>query len=108
MWLPAAGRPSESPTRAAHVASAVGGHITAAYWFTSLTSFANPAVTVARMFSDTFAGIAPSSAAMFLVMQLVRGALAYGLVRLLYPDAPAVAAEVAIGAEDRPTPRSRR
>ena len=83
MWLPAAGRPSESPTRAAHVASAVGGHITAVYWFTSLTSFANPAVTVARMFSDTFAGIAPSSAAMFLVMQLVRGALAYGLVRLL-------------------------
>jgi hypothetical protein len=45
---------------------------------------------------------------MFVVMQLVGGTLAYGLVRLLYPDAPAVAAEVAIGAEDRPTPRSRR
>ena len=43
------------------VAFAVGGYITAAYWFTSSTSFANPAVTVARMFSDTFAGIAPAS-----------------------------------------------
>jgi glycerol uptake facilitator-like aquaporin len=94
--------------RASHVAFAVGGYITAAYWFTSSTSFANPAVTVARMFSDTFAGIAPSSVAMFVVMQLVGGALAYGLVRLLYPDAPAVAAEVAAGAEDRPTTRSPR
>ena len=96
--------------RSAYVAFAVGGYITAAYWFTSSTSFANPAVTVARMFSDTFAGIAPASVAMFVVMQLVGGALAYGLVRLLYPDAPAVAAEVAAGAgaEDRPTTRSPR
>jgi arsenate reductase len=60
------------------------------------------------MFSDTFAGIAPSSVAMFIVMQLVGGALAYGLVRLLFPDAPALAAEVAAGAEDRPTTRSPR
>ena len=67
------------------VAYAVGGYITAAYWFTSSTSFANPAVTVARMFSDTFAGIAPSSVAMFVAMQLVGGAVAVGLVRLLYP-----------------------
>ena len=94
--------------RSAHVAFAVGGYITAAYWFTSSTSFANPAVTVSRMFSDTFAGIAPASVAMFVVMQLVGGALAYGLVRLLYPDAPAVAADVAAGAEDRPTTRSPR
>lgn len=67
------------------VAFAVGGYIAAAYWFTSSTSFANPAVTVARIFSDTFAGIAPSSAPLFVLMQLVGGALALGLVRLLYP-----------------------
>ena len=54
------------------VAFAVGGYITAAYWFTSSTSFANPAVTVARMFSDTFAGIAPSSVPGFVAMQLRR------------------------------------
>ena len=69
------------------IAFAVGGYITAAYWFTSSTSFANPAVTVARMFSDTFAGIAPSSVPMFVVMQLVGGALALGPVHLLYPTA---------------------
>jgi glycerol uptake facilitator-like aquaporin len=68
------------------VAFAVGGYIAAAYWFTSSTSFANPAVTVARMFSDTFAGIAPSSAPMFVLMQLVGGAVALGLVTLLYPQ----------------------
>ena len=67
------------------VAYAVAGYITAAYWFTSSTSFANPAVTVARMLSDTFAGIAPSSVPMFLAMQLVGAALALGLVRFLYP-----------------------
>ncbi len=67
------------------IAYAVGGYITAAYWFTSSTSFANPAVTVARMFSDTFAGIAPSSVAMFVLMQLVGGAIAVGAVKLLYP-----------------------
>ena len=67
------------------VAYAVGGYITAAYWFTSSTSFANPAVTAARTLSDTFAGIAPSSAPMFVVMQLAGGALALALIRLLYP-----------------------
>jgi len=66
------------------IAYAVGGYITAAYWFTSSTSFANPAVTVARMFSDTFAGIDPSSVAMFVGMQVVGGALALGLVRFLF------------------------
>jgi glycerol uptake facilitator-like aquaporin len=71
--------------RAETVAYAVAGYITAAYWFTSSTSFANPAVTIARMFSDTFAGIAPSSVPMFVSMQLVGGLLAVGLVRLLYP-----------------------
>lgn len=57
--------------RADRVAFAVGGYITAAYWFTSSTSFANPAVTVARMFSDTFAGIAPASVLPFIGMQLL-------------------------------------
>ncbi len=57
--------------RSDRVAYAVGGYITAAYWFTSSTSFANPAVTTVRMFSDTFAGIAPASVPIFVVMQLV-------------------------------------
>ena len=72
--------------RAAHVAYAVAGYILAAYWFTSSTSFANPAVTVARMFSDSFAGIAPASVAMFVLMQLLGGLLGYGAIRVLYPD----------------------
>ena len=56
-----------------------------AYFFTSSTSFANPAVTIARTLSDTFAGIAPSSAPMFIVMQLVGAAVAYALIRILFP-----------------------
>jgi arsenate reductase len=80
--------------RGAQVAYAVGGYITAAYWFTSSTSFANPAVTVARILSDTFAGIAPASVPMFVAMQLLGGGLAVGVVRLLYPQAAALAAEL--------------
>ncbi len=72
--------------RAAVVPFAVAAWIGGAYWFTSSTSFANPAVTIARMLSDTFAGIAPSSAPMFIAMQLLGMAIAFGLVRLLYPD----------------------
>jgi glycerol uptake facilitator-like aquaporin len=64
---------------------AVGAYITAAYWFTSSTSFANPAVTYARMFSDTFAGIQPSSVPMFLLAQAFGGAAGYGLGRAIYP-----------------------
>jgi glycerol uptake facilitator-like aquaporin len=64
-----------SKSRPAHVAYAVGLYITAAYWFTSSTSFANPAVTVARSLSDTFAGIQPASVLGFIVAQ-VAGALA--------------------------------
>jgi glycerol uptake facilitator-like aquaporin len=79
--------------RSDRVAFAVGGYILAAYWFTSSTSFANPAVTVARMFSNTFAGIAPTSVVLFVVAQLVGGALGYVLIRGLYPDTPAIAAE---------------
>jgi len=71
--------------RARAVPFAVGAWIAGAYWFTSSTSFANPAVTVARTLSDTFAGIAPSSAPMFIVMQLVGAVIAFGLVRLFYP-----------------------
>ena len=67
------------------VAYAVGGYITAAYWFTSSTSFANPAVTIARTLSDTFAGIAPASAPAFIAMQLVGGAVGLGVVGLLHP-----------------------
>jgi glycerol uptake facilitator-like aquaporin len=72
--------------RANVVAFAVGIWIGGAYWFTSSTSFANPAVTIARTLSDTFTGIEPSSAPMFILMQLVGAAIAYGLIRLLYPD----------------------
>ena len=77
--------------RANAVPFAVGAWIGAAYWFTSSTSFANPAVTIARTLSDTFAGIEPSSAPMFIVMQLVGAAIAYGLVRYLFraPTPPA-------------------
>lgn len=66
------------------VAFAVGGYIAAAYWFTSSTSFANPAVTVARTLSDTFAGIAPASVLPFLAMQLLGAGLGAGLVLLLH------------------------
>jgi arsenate reductase len=80
--------------RSDRVAFAVGGYITAAYWFTSSTSFANPAVTIARSVTDTFAGIAPSSAPGFILAQLLGGAAGYVLVRFLYP-ALATAAAVA-------------
>ena len=66
--------------------AAVGAYIGAAYFFTSSTSFANPAIDVGRMFSDTFAGIAPASVPPFVVAQLVGGVLAFGLIRVLYPD----------------------
>jgi len=74
--------------RADVVAFAVGLWIGGAYWFTSSTSFANPAVTIARTLSDSFAGIAPSSAPMFIAMQLIGAGLAYGLIRFLYPPDP--------------------
>jgi glycerol uptake facilitator-like aquaporin len=74
--------------RANVVAFAVGLWIGAAYWFTSSTSFANPAVTIARTLSDTFAGIAPSSAPMFVAMQIIGAAVAFVLVRYLYPSRP--------------------
>ncbi len=76
--------------RASVVPFAVGAWIAGAYWFTSSTSFANPAVTIARMLSDSFAGIAPSSVPMFILMQLIGTVIAFGLIRLFYPHtAPA-------------------
>ncbi len=73
---------------------AVGAYITAAYWFTSSTSFANPAVTIGRSLSNTFAGIKPSSAPMFIVMQIIGGLLAVAAARFWYPDLPADAVVV--------------
>jgi glycerol uptake facilitator-like aquaporin len=70
---------------------AVGGYITAAYWFTSSTSFANPAVTLARAASDTFAGIRPVDAPGYIVAQFLGGAAATLLFRWLVPALPAVA-----------------
>ncbi len=71
--------------RAHVVAVAVGVWIGGAYFFTSSTSFANPAVTIARTLSDSFAGIAPSSAPMFIVMQLIGAAIALALIGFLFP-----------------------
>jgi arsenate reductase len=72
--------------RADVVAVAVGVWIGGAYFFTSSTSFANPAVTIARTLSDSFAGIAPSSAPMFVLMQLIGAAIAFVLIRFLFPS----------------------
>ena len=71
--------------RGDRVAYAVGAYITAAYWFTSSTSFANPAVTIARTLSDTFAGIAPASVPVFVLMQLIGGVISLAAVRVLFP-----------------------
>ena len=78
--------------RANAVPYAVGLWIAGAYWFTSSTSFANPAVTIARTLSDTFTGIEPSSVPMFVVMQLIGTGIALALIRVIYPTtAPEVA-----------------
>ncbi|GAB5077141.1 aquaporin [Arthrobacter sp. AD-310] len=77
-------------------APAVGAYIGAGYWFTSSTSFANPAVTVGRIFSDTFAGIAPGSVPPFIAAQLVGAAAGLGLVLLLFPSAGRAADDVVL------------
>ena len=75
--------------------AAVGAYIGAAYFFTSSTSFANPAITVGRMFSNTFAGIAPSSAPSFVGAQIVGGILAFVVIKALYPGVtPAEASDI--------------
>jgi glycerol uptake facilitator-like aquaporin len=80
-------------TRRGNIApAAVGAYIGAAYFFTSSTSFANPAIDVGRMFSDTFAGIALASVPAFVVFQLLGGLVAVGLIAVLYPDLSAAEA----------------
>jgi len=82
--------------RAWSAPAAVGAYIGAAYFFTSSTSFANPAITVGRMFSDSFAGIAPGSVPVFVGAQLVGGLAAIAAIRALYPGATSAAARQAI------------
>jgi glycerol uptake facilitator-like aquaporin len=83
--------------RARAIPAAVGAYIGAAYFFTSSASFANPAITIGRMFSNTFAGIDPSSAPSFIAAQLLGGALAVVVIRALYPGiTPAEAADILI------------
>ena len=69
-----------------------GAYIGAAYFFTSSASFANPAITIGRMFSDTFAGIAPASAPAFIAAQILGGLVAIAVIKLLYPGLSAAAA----------------
>jgi glycerol uptake facilitator-like aquaporin len=71
--------------RLASAPAAVGAYIGAAYWFTASTSFANPAITIGRMFSDTFAGIAPSSVPLFIAAQIGGGIAGVALIWILYP-----------------------
>lgn len=96
IWGCARRRPSAAPF-------AVGAYITAAYWFTASTSFANPAVTMARAASDTFAGIRPADVPAFVVAQLVGAAVATGLFRWLAPRPSAIA----VGAVRLPEERAR-
>jgi len=83
--------------RAASAPAAVGAYIGAAYWFTSSTSFANPAITIGRMFSNTFAGIAPSSAPVFILAQIGGGIAGVLIIKFLYPTlSPAQAEQVVV------------
>ena len=91
--------------RAPLSAAAVGAYIGAAYWYTSSTSFANPAVTIGRIFSDTFAGIAPASVLPFIGAQIAGCLLGALLVRALYPDVGQAADDVVVAHldyQDRP------
>ena len=82
--------------------AAVGAYIGAAYFFTSSTSFANPAITVGRMFSNTFAGIAPSSVPTFVLAQVVGGVMAFGVILVLYPRlSPEEAGDILVPHADR-------
>jgi len=82
--------------RSTAAAFAVAGYIAAGYYFTSSTSFANPAVTIGRAFSDTFAGIEPASVPMFIVAQLAGAVVAAALVLLIYPHVRDVADQVVV------------
>ena len=85
-----------SRLRSSAVPFAVGAYITAAYWFTASTSFANPAVTLARAATNTFAGIRPVDVPAFLIAQLVGAAAATGLFRWLVPTLPKQAADIVV------------
>lgn len=87
--------------RASIAPFAVGAYIGAAYFFTASTSFANPAVTIARMFSDTFAGISPGSAPAFILAQALGGAVAVLAIKTLYPTISQVAGQVVVPRSDR-------
>ncbi|MDH6464611.1 glycerol uptake facilitator-like aquaporin [Micromonospora sp. A200] len=87
--------------RAPVAPAAVGAYIGAAYWFTSSTSFANPAVTIGRAFTDTFAGIAPTSVPGFIIAQLVGLTVGIGLLAALYPDAGQAADQVVVPTDER-------
>jgi glycerol uptake facilitator-like aquaporin len=93
--------------RSAVAAFAVGGYIAAAYYFTSSTSFANPAVTIGRAFTDTFAGIEPASVPMFIVAQLAGAAVATALVLVIYPRVGEVADQVIVPHEPLGSPNQR-
>ena len=80
---------------------AVGAYIGGAYFFTSSTSFANPAVTIGRAFTNTFAGIKPTSVPAFVACQLIGAAIAVALIRALYPDIKEVADEVVVPHDQR-------
>lgn len=87
--------------RAAAAPFAVGAYIGAAYWFTSSTSFANPAVTIARTLTDTFAGIRPRSVPVFVVAQCAGAAAAVVLARFLYPALPDEAERIVVPRDER-------
>ena len=91
--------------RAGLSAAAVGAYIGAAYWFTSSTSFANPAVTVGRMFSDSFAGIAPGSAPAFISAQIVGALIGLALTRVLYPGVAKAADDVVVSHHEFGSPQ---
>ena len=91
-----------SRARAEAVPFAVGAYITAAYWFTASTSFANPAVTIARAFSDTFAGIRPVDAPLFILAQVLGALAATLLFRWLVPSLQLTAKEVLVAHEADP------
>jgi glycerol uptake facilitator-like aquaporin len=97
-----------SRSRATVVPFAVAAYIVGAYWFTASTSFANPAVTLARAATNTFAGIRPADVPIFLLAQIVGAACATALFRWLSPAVPAVAPEIVVPhGDDAPSTRSR-
>ena len=89
-----------SRARAEFVPFAVGAYITAAYWFTAFTSFANPAITIARTLSDTFVGISPADAPLFLVAQILGALAATFLFRWLVPSLSSAAQDVLVAHRD--------